>query len=123
MTTREVEGGKLKCHRYWPDPTSNPPKKHLKFPDIKVTFMSNQSLEGHTIRQFRVEAKKEKRVVTQLCYESWPDHGVPISADEFLRFRDTVNKYKAKQTTPDAPLLVHCSAGVGRTGTYIGVDT
>lgn len=127
MTTREVEGGKLKCHRYWPDPTSKPMKKQLKFNDCKVTFQSSEYHEGHTIRQFLLEGKrngkKAKREVTQICYESWPDHGVPLSSDEFLSFREKVVQLQEQQSDPKLPLLVHCSAGVGRTGTYIAIDT
>ena len=123
MTTREVEGGKMKCHRYWPDPTSKPPKKKMKTPECVVTFVSTEQVSNYTIRVLELSHKKVKRRVTQICYETWPDHGVPISSDEFLHFRDRVESIQKAQSDPSAPLCIHCSAGVGRTGTFIAIDS
>lgn len=58
MTTREVESGKMKCHRYWPDPTSKPPRKEIKMPLCKVRFMSTEQKNGFTIRKFVLYDKK-----------------------------------------------------------------
>lgn len=60
------------------------------------------------------------RQVTQLQYVAWPDHGVPDSVDRFLEFVRSVNELRDGQL---GPVLVHCSAGVGRTGVLILVDT
>jgi protein tyrosine phosphatase len=122
MTTKEVEGGNLKCHRYWPDPTSSPPKKVLLFDDVKVQFVSAESHRDALVRTFNVIKGAESHAVTQICYLSWPDHGVPLTTGEFLRFRDFVSSVQRASQFPSSPIAIHCSAGVGRTGTYIAID-
>lgn len=61
----------------------------------------------------------ETRKLKQFAYTSWPDHGVPLTTQELLGFRNAIN---SAVTNPDVPQLIHCSAGVGRTGTYIAID-
>ena len=59
------------------------------------------------------------RIITHLHYTKWPDHGVPDSVSPMMKFHQLVMKtFQGKR----GPMLVHCSAGVGRTGTFIGVD-
>lgn len=70
-------------------------------------------------RSFEVRHKDEVRQVRQFAYTSWPDHGVPLTTHELLGFRNAVN---SSILNHDAPQLIHCSAGVGRTGTYIAID-
>jgi protein tyrosine phosphatase len=122
MTTKEVEGGSLKCHRYWPDPTSAPPKKSLTFDDLKVQFVSAENQREALVRTFHVTKGDVQHIVTQICYLSWPDHGVPLTSGEFLRFRDLVTAVSRMSQFPNSPLVIHCSAGVGRTGTYLAID-
>ena len=59
--------------------------------------------------------------VTQLQYQAWPDHGVPTNAMSIVNFIKQVNK--VHPSSHQYPLLVHCSAGVGRTGTFIVLDS
>ncbi|XP_045147050.1 receptor-type tyrosine-protein phosphatase eta [Echinops telfairi] len=66
-----------------------------------------QTSENHPLRQFH--------------FTSWPDHGVPDTTDLLINFRYLVRDYM-KQSPPETPILVHCSAGVGRTGTFIAID-
>jgi hypothetical protein len=120
MVTHEMEGGKLKCHRYWPDPTSTPSITKQQYGDIHVEYISTEAHSFYAVRQFLVKYKDQVRTLTHFYYQAWPDHGVPTTSDELLTFRAVV---KEVATNPDVPLLIHCSAGVGRTGTYIAIDT
>ena len=119
MVTNEYEGGKLKCHRYWPDPTSQPPINKQQYGSITVEYKGVVQLKDYAIRLFDVSYNGQTRSIKHFYYQSWPDHGVPLTTNEMLTFRNAV---KSKITNPDVPILIHCSAGVGRTGTYIAVD-
>ncbi|EGD72413.1 tyrosine phosphatase [Salpingoeca rosetta] len=121
MVTHEVEGGRMKCHRYWPDPTSNPPVLQLTYGDVNVVHVSSKPHKHYILRTFSVTRGDEPpRTVRQFAFTSWPDHGVPLTTHEMLGFRNAVNERTEDKT---APIVIHCSAGVGRTGTYIAIDT
>eukprot|EP00039_Didymoeca_costata_P014341 m.230406 g.230406 ORF g.230406 m.230406 type:complete len:467 (-) comp15999_c0_seq8:4321-5721(-) len=117
--TREVENGVLKCHRYWPDPSSEPPQRLVLLGNVEVEFNSAEVHDTYIIRKFTLRKGSQQRSVQQFSYEAWPDHGVPLTTREFLDFRRIVKKASDGTRTP---MVVHCSAGVGRTGTYITVD-
>jgi protein tyrosine phosphatase len=119
MVTHEMEGGKLKCHRYWPDPTSNPPLSKQNYGSIVVEYVSTEQHSFYAVRKFLVKYGSEVRELTHFYYQAWPDHGVPSTSDELLTFRHVV---KSSVTNTDVPIIIHCSAGVGRTGTYIAID-
>ena len=75
---------------------------------------------GFLARTFTIDRSGEApRVLKQFVYSSWPDHSIPLSTHDLLEFRTAV---RASVTQPASPLLVHCSAGVGPTGTYIAID-
>lgn len=118
--TREVEGGTLKCHKYWPDPNSDTPQKIALLGQIEVEHVETTANEIFITRKFKLRKGGEERNVTQFSYEVWPDHGVPVTTREFLSFRDACKTVTDNTTNP---IVVHCSAGVGRTGTYITVDS
>eukprot|EP00730_Choanoeca_flexa_P003553 TRINITY_DN11441_c0_g1_i1.p1 TRINITY_DN11441_c0_g1~~TRINITY_DN11441_c0_g1_i1.p1 ORF type:complete len:461 (+),score=138.90 TRINITY_DN11441_c0_g1_i1:77-1459(+) len=119
MTTREVEKNVLKCHRYWPESDI---KAIMVGKALTVHHVETVNHRYHIERTLKIVHKptNSTHIVTQLCYLSWPDHGVPLTTTEFLEFRAAVNNIWHKD--PQKPLLVHCSAGVGRTGTYIACD-
>jgi protein tyrosine phosphatase len=119
MVTLELEGGKMKCHRYWPDPSSLPPSTSQSYGDVKVTFINLEQHKNFISRFFEIECNGEKRLIRQFTYTSWPDHGVPLTTSEMLGFRNVVTSCV---TNKDAPIIIHCSAGVGRTGTFIAID-
>ena len=120
MVTREVEDGSLKCHRYWPDPTSKPSSKTMNFEKIKVEFLETSVNQFYIMRKFQISKGKEPpRIIRHFQYEAWPDHGVPLTSREFIEFRQAIC---SAATNDEAPLVIHCSAGVGRTGTYIAID-
>ncbi|XP_057883135.1 receptor-type tyrosine-protein phosphatase eta [Melospiza georgiana] len=117
MLTKCVEQARTKCEQYWPD------KQPKSYGDVIVTMVSEVVLPEWTIRDFTVEKSNtpESHTVRQFHFTSWPDHGVPETTDLLINFRHLVHEYNS-QNPVDSPTLVHCSAGVGRTGTFIAID-
>ncbi|KAM6069046.1 receptor-type tyrosine-protein phosphatase eta isoform 2-T2 [Theristicus caerulescens] len=117
MLTKCVEQARTKCEQYWPD------KQSKSYGDIIVKMVSEIVLPEWTIRDFTVEKSgtPESHTVRQFHFTSWPDHGVPETTDLLINFRHLVHEYSS-QNPIDSPTLVHCSAGVGRTGTFIAID-
>ncbi|XP_056002938.1 receptor-type tyrosine-protein phosphatase alpha-like isoform X5 [Ostrea edulis] len=116
MLTNLQEGIKLKCTQYWPEGM-----KAKTFGQFVVKSMEEKKYAFYVIRRFSVSHKQLKmaRVVTQYHYTSWPDHGTPHPLC-LIVFHDYVTRTNTSQTK--APTVVHCSAGIGRTGTYIALD-
>ncbi|XP_070284115.1 receptor-type tyrosine-protein phosphatase eta [Myotis yumanensis] len=117
MLTKCVEQGRTKCEEYWPS------KQAKDYGDITVAMTSEIVLPEWTIRDFIVKNKQtsDSHPLRQFHFTSWPDHGVPDTTDLLINFRYLVRDYM-KQSPPESPILVHCSAGVGRTGTFIAID-
>ncbi|XP_075568546.1 receptor-type tyrosine-protein phosphatase eta [Pelecanus crispus] len=117
MLTKCVEQARTKCEQYWPD------KQSKSYGDITVTIVSEIVLPEWTIRDFTIQKSNasESHTVRQFHFMSWPDHGVPETTDLLINFRHLVHEYSS-QNPIDSPTLVHCSAGVGRTGTFIAID-
>ncbi|XP_031688971.1 receptor-type tyrosine-protein phosphatase beta isoform X5 [Oncorhynchus kisutch] len=116
MLTRCNEQGRVKCEKYWPSET-----KH--FENITVTTTSEIPLEDWTIRDFDVKNVRtaETRSVRHFHFTAWPDHGVPETTELLINFRHLVREHM-DQYSRHSPTVVHCSAGVGRTGTFIAID-
>uniref|UniRef100_A0A8D3DWL8 protein-tyrosine-phosphatase n=1 Tax=Scophthalmus maximus TaxID=52904 RepID=A0A8D3DWL8_SCOMX len=114
MVTNLVEVGRVKCCKYWPDDTEI-------YRDIKVTLIETELLSEYVIRTFAVEKRgaHEIREIRQFHFTGWPDHGVPYHATGLLGF---IRRVKAKTLTNAGPMVVHCSAGAGRTGCFIVID-
>ncbi|XP_039354464.1 receptor-type tyrosine-protein phosphatase T isoform X2 [Mauremys reevesii] len=114
MVTNLVEVGRVKCVRYWPDDTEI-------YGDIKVTLIETEPLAEYVIRTFTVQKKgyHEIREIRQFHFTSWPDHGVPCYATGLLGF---VRQVKFLNPPEAGPIVVHCSAGAGRTGCFIAID-
>ncbi|PFX13901.1 Tyrosine-protein phosphatase Lar [Stylophora pistillata] len=112
MLTNLVELGKGKCDQYWPDDT-------FRFGAITVTLHKTETFADYVIRSLIVTKDAENRNVQQFHYVTWPDKGVPHHSTALLGFRQKIH---ARHLATGGPLLVHCSAGVGRTGTYIAID-
>ncbi|XP_052509833.1 tyrosine-protein phosphatase non-receptor type 11-like isoform X4 [Budorcas taxicolor] len=119
MTTREVERGRNKCFRYWPELHGSQEYGHLH-----VCNMAEHWAQGYCVRELQVwrpDQEESPRTVKHYQYFSWPDHGVPAEPTGVLSFLDEVNR--AQSSMPGAgPMVVHCSAGIGRTGTIIVID-
>ncbi|XP_076147126.1 receptor-type tyrosine-protein phosphatase mu-like isoform X5 [Alosa pseudoharengus] len=114
MVTNLVEVGRVKCCKYWPDDTEI-------YRDMKVTLIETQLLSEYVIRTFAVEKRgaHEIREIRQFHFTGWPDHGVPYHATGLLGF---VRRVKSKSPANAGPMVVHCSAGAGRTGCFIVID-
>ncbi|XP_053529058.1 receptor-type tyrosine-protein phosphatase eta isoform X2 [Artibeus jamaicensis] len=117
MLTKCVEQGRTKCEEYWPS------KQAKDYGSLTVAMTSEIVLPEWTIRDFTVKNNmtSDSHPLRQFHFTSWPDHGVPDTTDLLINFRYLVRDYM-KQSPPESPVLVHCSAGVGRTGTFIAID-
>ncbi|XP_027883759.1 receptor-type tyrosine-protein phosphatase C isoform X2 [Xiphophorus couchianus] len=118
MVTRCEEGNRIKCAQYWPSLD----RETELYEEFIVKLTSEEHCPDYTIRHLSLSNKREKnleREVTHIQFMSWPDHGVPGEPHLLLKLRRRVNAFK---NVFSGPIVVHCSAGVGRTGTYIGID-
>nr|XP_045374606.1 tyrosine-protein phosphatase non-receptor type 6-like [Camelus bactrianus] len=119
MTTREVERGRNKCFRYWPELHGS-----QDYGRLRVCNAAEYQAQGYCVRELQVwrpDQERSARTVKHYQYFSWPDHGVPAEPAGVLGFLDEVNR--AQSSVPGAgPMVVHCSAGIGRTGTIIVID-
>lgn len=115
MMTRLEEKSRIKCDQYWPSRGAD------TYGIIQVTLLDTIELATFCVRTFSLHknGSTEKREVRQFQFTAWPDHGVPEYPTPFLAFLRRVKTCNP----PDAgPIIVHCSAGVGRTGCFIVID-
>ncbi|XP_044137653.1 receptor-type tyrosine-protein phosphatase H [Bufo gargarizans] len=118
MLTNCMENGRVKCEHYWPlDYTP------CTYGDITVTVTSETILSEWTIADFSIKHANEPGIkyVRHFHFTAWPDHGVPDSTSSIIQFRNLVREYMDERKN-SGPTVVHCSAGVGRTGTLIALD-
>ncbi|XP_077105324.1 receptor-type tyrosine-protein phosphatase delta isoform X19 [Ranitomeya variabilis] len=115
MMTKLEERSRIKCDQYWPSRGTE------TYGLIQVTLLDTVELATYCVRTFALykNGSSEKREVRQFQFTAWPDHGVPEHPTPFLAFLRRVKTCNP----PDAgPMVVHCSAGVGRTGCFIVID-
>ncbi|MGH0157478.1 UNVERIFIED_CONTAM: hypothetical protein FKN15_033929 [Acipenser sinensis] len=106
---------KVKCDQYWPTRGTE------TYGLIQVTLLDTVELATYCVRTFALykNGSSEKREVRQFQFTAWPDHGVPEHPTPFLAF---LRRVKACNPPDAGPMVVHCSAGVGRTGCFIVID-
>nr|XP_046248900.1 protein tyrosine phosphatase receptor type Fa isoform X6 [Scatophagus argus] len=115
MMTRLEEKSRVKCDQYWPCRGTE------TYGMIQVTMLDTVELATYTIRTFALykNGSSEKREVRQFQCMAWPDHGVPEYPTPTLAF---LRRVKACNPPDAGPMVVHCSAGVGRTGCFIVIE-
>lgn len=116
MMTRLEERARIKCDQYWPTRGTE------TYGAMTVTITETQELATYAIRTFQLckQGLPERREIKQLQFTAWPDHGVPDHPAPFLQF---LRRCRSLTPTDSGPVIVHCSAGVGRTGCYIVIDS
>uniref|UniRef100_A0A672SQU9 Tyrosine-protein phosphatase non-receptor type 13 n=1 Tax=Sinocyclocheilus grahami TaxID=75366 RepID=A0A672SQU9_SINGR len=116
MMTQEVEGGKVKCQRYWPDTPRSP---EMVDDRLQITLAKDQHLDNFVIRLIEVRDIQTNEIqrVTHLNYTGWPDHGTPTQPEQLLTFISYM-----RHIHQSGPIITHCSAGIGRSGTLICID-
>lgn len=130
MTTKEVERGRIKCCQYWPSKD-----EELKYGRKEELLVKNIEEDEHPEYMMRVmevkniskgssDGKLERRLIWHFQFLAWPDHGCPSDPRTVLNFLEKVNECE-EENCPNGsagPIIVHCSAGIGRTGTFIVID-
>ncbi|CAH2301689.1 tyrosine- phosphatase non-receptor type 13 isoform X1 [Pelobates cultripes] len=116
MMTQEIEGGKIKCQRYWPDDPGRPQRLSNR---LQISLVKMQQLESFLLRVIELQDIQtgELRHIAHLNFTAWPDHDTPTDPNQLLNFISYMRHiYKS------GPIITHCSAGIGRSGTLICID-
>ncbi|KAJ8679234.1 hypothetical protein QAD02_015021 [Eretmocerus hayati] len=116
MMTKLEERTRIKCDQYWPTRGTE------SYGQMQVSITDVQELATYCIRTFQIcrHGYSERREIKQLQFTAWPDHGVPEHPAPFLQF---LRRVRCLNPNDSGPLIVHCSAGVGRTGCFIVIDS
>ncbi|XP_074252504.1 tyrosine-protein phosphatase non-receptor type 13 isoform X9 [Saimiri boliviensis] len=116
MMTQEVEGEKIKCQRYWPNILG---KTTMVSNRLRLALVRMQQLKGFVVRAMTLEdiQTRELRHISHLNFTAWPDHDTPSQPDDLLTFISYM-----RHIHKSGPIITHCSAGIGRSGTLICID-
>ncbi|XP_036307944.2 tyrosine-protein phosphatase non-receptor type 13 isoform X21 [Pipistrellus kuhlii] len=116
MMTQEVEGEKVKCQRYWPNTLG---KTTMVSNRLRLALVKMQPLKGFVVRAMTLEdiQTREVRHISHLNFTAWPDHDTPSQPDDLLTFISYM-----RHVHRSGPIITHCSAGIGRSGTLICID-
>lgn len=123
MLCRLTENGFCKCARYWPETTKHEDIASDNVTGFEIKLLSEEETQDLVIRKIELRhiPSKTVRTVTQYHYNKWPDFGVPTEPTNFLRLLHRVaNDHPSVKEHPN---VVHCSAGIGRSGTFCLVDS
>ncbi|OQR76436.1 tyrosine-protein phosphatase non-receptor type 61F-like [Tropilaelaps mercedesae] len=125
MLNKIIEKQRLKCHKYWPDADEPIEIDELQ---LNVELLSEDETESYVRRTMRLSDSKsgDSREVIQFQYTEWPDFGIPQRPDDFLQFLELVRGSDllsgGENDKEKGPPVIHCSAGIGRSGTFCLVD-
>uniref|UniRef100_K1R6C8 Tyrosine-protein phosphatase non-receptor type 4 n=1 Tax=Magallana gigas TaxID=29159 RepID=K1R6C8_MAGGI len=117
MLTTKVEKGRVKCHQYWPEMYET-----MDYGLLQITCVKEEETPSFAFREFNLThvETSEERHISHMQYIAWPDHNVPDDPADFLEF---VLKVRQRRMGMVEPTIVHCSAGIGRTGVLITMET
>lgn len=124
MLNKLVEKKAVKCHKYWPEEIGPQYKMALSDVQLVVEYVKYEEFDHFSIRTLLLTdtVAGETRTISQFHYTTWPDFGIPSSPNDFLRFLKMVRDSGAMDKSV-GPVIVHCSAGIGRSGTFCLVDS
>ena len=114
MLCKLLEGGRKKCENYW----------EAKMKSFEIVIEKEETFDMYVVRTLKLKnlEKKDERIVYQFHFTGWPDHGVPdISNGKVFEVFCEINKKVDELNKGKDPIIVHCSAGVGRTGTFVSM--
>ncbi|CAG7729269.1 unnamed protein product [Allacma fusca] len=117
MLTRCVEKGREKCDRYWPCDTLP-----QYYGDIQVQILNESRYPDWNVSEFRLQRGDQFRLIKHFHFTTWPDFGVPDPPQTLVRFVRAFRDRVPPEQDRVRPIVVHCSAGVGRSGTFIALD-
>ncbi|KAI9555381.1 hypothetical protein GHT06_017896 [Daphnia sinensis] len=117
MVTSLDECGKKKCEKYWPDQGES-----VVYGDLKLELVTESVNSFYTTRNILITKSPDLlQEIQQFHFTAWPDFEIPEQPEQLIRFIEIVRR-EARQLNSPSPIVVHCSAGVGRTGTFIALD-
>ncbi|XP_076749342.1 phosphatidylinositol phosphatase PTPRQ-like isoform X1 [Xylocopa sonorina] len=114
MLTELVEKGKEKCHQYFPTI-----RETFKYESMTIKCTSELDYRSYTQRTLVLQKENKKRNIIHLQFKEWPDHDVPSDFEPMIHFCQIMRR---NTTANKEYIVIHCSAGVGRTGTLIAID-
>lgn len=121
--TKLVQESRVKCHRYWPLFEDEP----LMANNLMVVLVKSEFGSGLVKYTFEITNGEEVRKLTHFWFNSWPDHDIPLKSNGEMDTEGILQliqdvRHERKKLKRASPILVHCSAGIGRTGAYIAID-
>ena len=129
MLTQLAEGPREKCHQYYPDVADKDGFSLRRTTEtgkeckgtVKTTELIFDEASKTTIRKLLLSYGDESKVVWHLLFLGWPDYGVPENQDRDALLA-LIKLSRMKNQDSDSPRIIHCSAGVGRSGTFIALE-
>ncbi|XP_046430615.1 receptor-type tyrosine-protein phosphatase H isoform X1 [Neodiprion fabricii] len=114
MVTQLVEKGKEKCHQYYPNM-----REHFEYEDITIRCSTQLDFVFYTQRNIVLQKGNDRRTLMHLHFKEWSDHGIPDDFHSMIQFCQIVRRHINESKSV---AVIHCSAGVGRTGTLMAID-
>ena len=121
MITKLIERNKNKCELYIPDQLS----QSVTYDNIVVTVKQVNYFQDYEVRQLSITSNNETRLIYHYWYTAWPDHNLPENPNaliQLIKQVEAIKHYEEENSIASGPVLVHCSAGVGRTGCFLALS-